>query len=127
MIATTLAPVLGGLLAQAFGWRGPFWFLAIFSGVFFLTLFLFVPETLRKVVGNGSIPARGVNRLGVDLLRRRRSPAASQHEKEMIQERKPNPCAGPQHGHQPLPDRVGAPRDSAVGVWRYQEEKRERA
>lgn len=56
-------PTIGGILSQYLGWRSIFWFLAIFSGVL-LVLFAFLfPETCRNVVGNGSIPARGINGL----------------------------------------------------------------
>ena len=51
----SLGPVIGGALAQRLGWRSIFWFLAIFSGVFTGFVVLFLPETLRSIVGNGSI------------------------------------------------------------------------
>ncbi|KAG9250011.1 major facilitator superfamily transporter [Emericellopsis atlantica] len=54
--APALAPVIGGLLSQYLGWRSTFWFLVILTGVFLLVYVPFVPETARKVVGNGSIP-----------------------------------------------------------------------
>lgn len=44
-----LAPILGGAVAQGWGWRATQWLLVIFSGCnTFLILFL-LPETLRKV------------------------------------------------------------------------------
>jgi hypothetical protein len=33
-----------------------FWFLLIFSGTYFVPLFLFLPETCRNIVGDGSVP-----------------------------------------------------------------------
>lgn len=60
MVATAIAPVLGGGLAQAWGWRGPFRFLAIYSGVVLHVIALFLPETLHSIVGNGSIPPRKI-------------------------------------------------------------------
>lgn len=51
----SLGPVIGGALAQSLGWRSIFWFLAIFSGVFTVFIVLFLPETLRSIVGNGSV------------------------------------------------------------------------
>ena len=61
-LAPALAPVLGGILTQFLGWRSVFWFLVISSGVFILSYALLVPETGRKIVGNGSIPPHGINR-----------------------------------------------------------------
>ncbi|KAG9248770.1 putative MFS transporter [Calycina marina] len=48
-------PAIGGLLDKYLGWRAIFWFLAIISGVVFVIIFFFLPETCRKVVGNGSV------------------------------------------------------------------------
>jgi len=51
-----LAPILGGVIAQYAGWHFLFWFLLIFSTAVFVPLMLFMPETCRNVVDNGSIP-----------------------------------------------------------------------
>ncbi|MCJ1313724.1 hypothetical protein MMC25_007404 [Agyrium rufum] len=56
MLAPAIGPTIGGLLAQYLGWRSIFWFLTTISGVFLLVYVLFMPETSRKVVGDGSIP-----------------------------------------------------------------------
>ncbi|KAK3370297.1 major facilitator superfamily domain-containing protein [Podospora didyma] len=42
------APIIGGALSQAFGWRSTMWFLAIYGGVMLLFLFFGLPETLPK-------------------------------------------------------------------------------
>lgn len=42
--APALAPVLGGILTQYFGWRSTFWFLVIATGVFLIIYLPFVPE-----------------------------------------------------------------------------------
>ncbi|BES84851.1 Bcr/CflA family drug resistance efflux transporter [Pectobacterium araliae] len=44
-IVPALAPLLGGLLAEAFGWRAPFWFLAGYSIVVLVLVIRFLPET----------------------------------------------------------------------------------
>lgn len=43
-----LAPILGGAVAQAWGWRATQWLLVIFSGCSFVFLLFGLPETLRK-------------------------------------------------------------------------------
>ncbi|PGH02361.1 hypothetical protein GX51_04669 [Blastomyces parvus] len=62
MLPLAIGPILGGLFADSFGWRSIFWFLAIYSAAFLVFLGLSLPETLRSLVGNGSIPARGISK-----------------------------------------------------------------
>ncbi|CZR61821.1 related to dityrosine transporter [Phialocephala subalpina] len=57
-----LGPLIGGLLNQFLGWRSIFWFLTIYGGVMLLVYVLFMPETCRNIVGNGSIPPQSWNR-----------------------------------------------------------------
>jgi MFS family permease len=54
---TAIGPVLGGIFAQYTGWHGIFFFLLGLSAFMLLVVVLLIPETLRSVVGNGSIPA----------------------------------------------------------------------
>ncbi|KAL1888949.1 hypothetical protein Sste5346_009216 [Sporothrix stenoceras] len=61
MFAPALAPVLGGILTQFLGWRSTFWFLTISSGVFLIIYLPFVPESARKVVGDGSVHPPAIN------------------------------------------------------------------
>ncbi|KAF8307791.1 MFS general substrate transporter [Clavulina sp. PMI_390] len=62
MIGPCIGPVFGALLDARWGWRSIFWFLGIGSASAMIPLILFFPETLRALVGNGSIPARGMSR-----------------------------------------------------------------
>jgi multidrug resistance protein len=55
MLAPAVGPTIGGLLDQYLGWRSIFWFLAIISGLYLIVYIIFMPETARKVVGDGSI------------------------------------------------------------------------
>lgn len=55
MLAPCIGPALGGVLSERLGWRTIFWFLAIFSAACFVAILLFLPETMRGLVGNGSV------------------------------------------------------------------------
>lgn len=54
-LGPVLAPIIGGLLTEYLGWRANFWFLVIIAVLLFSVYFLFVPESARSVVGNGSV------------------------------------------------------------------------
>lgn len=56
MISQAVGPVIGGLLNSAWGFRSIFWFLFAFSVHVFIALLVFLPETQRKIAGDGSIP-----------------------------------------------------------------------
>jgi MFS family permease len=47
LLGPALGSIVGGALAQGFGWRADFWFLAIWSGACFLS-FMFIKDTFRK-------------------------------------------------------------------------------
>lgn len=49
-----IGPFLGGVLTHTLGWRWIFWFLSIISCPLWMLQLFFLPETLRKLVGNGS-------------------------------------------------------------------------
>ncbi|KAG7048400.1 major facilitator superfamily transporter [Colletotrichum scovillei] len=72
-VGPTIGPVLGGVLTQYFGWASIFWFCVVLISLWLVPYALFVPETCRGVVGNGSIPAQSWNRPVIDLIRRRRN------------------------------------------------------
>lgn len=56
IVAPSVAPIIGGVLSQHLGWHSVFWFLLVLSGVYLVPLLLFLPETSRKLVGDGSTP-----------------------------------------------------------------------
>lgn len=76
LLAPAVGPVLGGVLSQEIGWRFIFWLLAILAGVMLIIHGLFLPETCREIVGDGSIRPHPFYRTGWQLckeaLQRRR-------------------------------------------------------
>ncbi|KAK3955714.1 MFS general substrate transporter [Pseudoneurospora amorphoporcata] len=70
--APSFGPVIAGVLAQKLGWRWIFWFLVIMTGSYLVIVILLIPETQRKVVGNGSIPPRGIHKSLFETLSRKR-------------------------------------------------------
>ncbi|TBU34756.1 major facilitator superfamily domain-containing protein [Dichomitus squalens] len=56
MVGPCVGPVLGGVLADKLGWRSIFWFLMISSAVCAVVMILLLPETLRAICGDGSVP-----------------------------------------------------------------------
>jgi multidrug resistance protein len=71
VIGPIIGPILGGLIAQYLGWWWIFWILTIWSGATFILLLLFLPETCRKVVGDGSIPPPKLNQSLTGIIRER--------------------------------------------------------
>ncbi|KAK3368305.1 putative MFS transporter [Podospora didyma] len=51
----SVAPMISGLLLAKWHWDSIFWFLTTASSVVFLLTVFFMPETNRRVVGNGSL------------------------------------------------------------------------
>lgn len=56
-----IGPVLGGLLANFFGFRSIFVFLVILSALVIILIIVFLPETLRSIAGNGSLRLTGIH------------------------------------------------------------------
>ncbi|KAI0191591.1 major facilitator superfamily domain-containing protein [Astrocystis sublimbata] len=54
-LGPSLGPLIGGMLAYYHGWRSIFWFLTVYGGLALVLLGLFLPETCRRLAGNGSV------------------------------------------------------------------------
>lgn len=61
MVGQSIGPVIGGIITEFFGFQAIFWFLVILGSTSLLLIVLFLPETLRRIAGNGSIPLEGIN------------------------------------------------------------------
>jgi MFS family permease len=72
MFGPMIAPVLGGIIGQFAGWHWIFWFIVIFSSAVFIPLLLFLPETCRRVVDDGTIPPPYLSKNITDSIRHKR-------------------------------------------------------
>ncbi|KAH6661994.1 major facilitator superfamily domain-containing protein [Halenospora varia] len=94
-VAPSLGPVLGGALSQHAGWWWIFWLLALLSAFCLLLIVLFLPETSRMIVGNGSGAISWYHQTTFSLVRKWRHDK-SHHKSEDNPRRKchiPNPIA----------------------------------
>ncbi|KAK3392696.1 MFS general substrate transporter [Podospora didyma] len=62
MLGQSIGPVIGGVVTEYFGFHAIFWFLFILASLTLVLVVLFLPETLRSIAGNGTVPLRGINR-----------------------------------------------------------------
>ncbi len=65
----SVAPLISGLLLIEWTWLSIFWFLSKASPLVVLIMFLFLPETCRGLVGNGSRRTSCVNTPLIPVLR----------------------------------------------------------
>ncbi|KAL4940474.1 hypothetical protein BDV06DRAFT_224047 [Aspergillus oleicola] len=62
MMGQAIGPVIGGLLNSRWGFRSIFWLLFVLAMVVLFALLIFLPETHRKIAGNGSVPLHGIHK-----------------------------------------------------------------
>ncbi|GME23700.1 putative major facilitator superfamily transporter protein [Neofusicoccum parvum] len=55
-----MGPVLGGVLAGTLGFPSIFWTLVILGSLVVVLIIVLLPETLRAIAGNGSVPLTGL-------------------------------------------------------------------
>lgn len=55
LIGNAFGPLIGGGLISGLSWRSVFWFLVIGSALLLLIIFIFLPETCRNSVEDGSV------------------------------------------------------------------------
>lgn len=74
VIGFAFGSLIGAGLAATWSWRAIFWFLVIGSGTCLISTIIFLPETKRTIVGNGSItPKNYINKapaLSIPTIRR---------------------------------------------------------
>ncbi|KIK59871.1 hypothetical protein GYMLUDRAFT_169012 [Collybiopsis luxurians FD-317 M1] len=79
MLGPAFGPVIGGALSDGLGWRSIFWFLCIASGLACMVMLLFLPETLRQIVGDGSILPSPIYRPWIPIIGRNHASATSDY------------------------------------------------
>ncbi|KAH7419053.1 major facilitator superfamily domain-containing protein [Cadophora sp. MPI-SDFR-AT-0126] len=62
MLGQSIGPVFGGLISQYLGYHAIFWFLFGLGSLALLFIVLLLPETLRSIAGNGTIPLTSIYR-----------------------------------------------------------------
>lgn len=73
IVAPSLGPICGGLITQRFGWNAIFWFLLILTAIIITAILVWLPETCRSIVGNGSTLPPRWNRPLTNIFKERQS------------------------------------------------------
>lgn len=97
LMPVAIGPVIGGALAENLGWRSVFWFLTIYGGTCLFVIVIFLPETLRSMVGNGSQPVTGIASSMLATYQRKRNQGHDlpTRPEDIKTERKPVDLLGP--------------------------------
>ncbi|KAK3497201.1 MFS general substrate transporter [Neurospora hispaniola] len=72
MFGLSMGPVIGGIITEYLGFHAIFWFLFVLGSITLGAILLFLPETLRRVAGNGTVPLKGIHRPFFDRQLRQR-------------------------------------------------------
>lgn len=70
-IAPAIAPVIGGLIHDLFGWHSVFYFLALFSALIFILVLFYIPETLEAAHRQSFHPVNVARVYARSLIHRR--------------------------------------------------------
>lgn len=71
LLGPSIGPVVGGFMAQAWEWHAVFFFLSAFGGLYMIFLILMLPESLRALVGNGSLMPVAIWRTVIPLWKQK--------------------------------------------------------
>ncbi|MCP4177985.1 MAG: multidrug effflux MFS transporter [bacterium] len=62
------APYIGGILVNYFSWQAIFIFLAVYTGIFFILILFFMPETLENTKKSRKISFKKIDKVIINIL-----------------------------------------------------------